>query len=102
MYGTALSVGCFSAGVLVVGYSMGVTNLREFNDKMKVWAPEQMHRLGFRHRPEYIKDREAMRGMTYDEEWEYVDKLLEKEEPVFAGADSAEIPPANSEGGVVR
>ncbi|CAM9467220.1 unnamed protein product [Ectocarpus fasciculatus] len=102
MYGTALSVGCFSAGVLVVGYSMGVTNLKEFNDKMKVWAPEQMHRLGFRHRPEYIKDREAMRGMTYDEEWEYVDKLLEKEEPVFAGADSAEIPPANSEGGVVR
>lgn len=28
MYGTALSVGCFSAGVLVVGYSMGVTNVR--------------------------------------------------------------------------
>ncbi|CAN0108977.1 unnamed protein product, partial [Hapterophycus canaliculatus] len=77
MYGTALSLGCFSAGVLVVGYSMGVTNLREFNDKMKVWAPEQMHRLGFRHRPEYIRDREAMRGMTYDEEWGYVDKMLE-------------------------
>lgn len=35
---------------------------------MKVWAPEQMHRLGFRHSPEYIRDREAMRGMTYDEE----------------------------------
>ncbi|CAB1108473.1 unnamed protein product [Ectocarpus sp. CCAP 1310/34] len=102
MYGTALSVGCFSAGVLVVGYSMGVTNLREFNDKMKVWAPEQMHRLGFRHRPEYIRDREAMRGMTYDEEWEYVDRLLEKEEPGFAGADSADCPPAKSEGGVVR
>lgn len=44
------------------------SQLREFNDKMKVWAPEQMHRLGFRHRPEYIRDREAMRGMTYDEE----------------------------------
>lgn len=35
---------------------------------MNVWAPEQMYRLGFRHRPEYIKDREAMRGMTYDQE----------------------------------
>lgn len=35
---------------------------------MNVWAPEQMHKLGFRHRPEYVKDREAMRGMTYDEE----------------------------------
>lgn len=29
MYGTALSVGCFSAGVLVVGYSMGVTSVSE-------------------------------------------------------------------------
>lgn len=35
---------------------------------MSVWAPEQMHKLGFRHREEYVKDREAMRGMTYDEE----------------------------------
>lgn len=42
--------------------------LREFNEKMKVWAPEQMHRWGFRHSPEYIRDRKAMRGMTYDEE----------------------------------
>lgn len=33
-----------------------------------MWAPEQMHKLGFRHRSEYVKDREAMRGMTYDEE----------------------------------
>eukprot|EP00752_Nemacystus_decipiens_P006485 g5839.t1 len=96
MYGTALSVGCFSAGVLFVGYSMGVTNLREFNDKMKVWAPEQMHRLGFRHRPEYIRDREAMRGMTYDEEWEYVDKLLERDEP---GLIVAESPPPKGDGG---
>lgn len=30
MYGSALSLGCFSAGVLVVGYSMGVTNVRTF------------------------------------------------------------------------
>lgn len=35
---------------------------------MKVWAPEQMHRFGFRHSSEYIKDREAMHGMTYDQE----------------------------------
>lgn len=35
---------------------------------MNVWAPEQMHKLGFRHREEYVKDREAMRGMTYDQE----------------------------------
>lgn len=35
---------------------------------MNVWAPEQMRKLGFRHREEYVKDREAMRGMTYDEE----------------------------------
>ncbi|CAM9472387.1 unnamed protein product [Pylaiella littoralis] len=98
MYGTALSVGCFSAGVLVVGYSMGVTNLREFNDKMKVWAPEQMYRLGFRHRPEYVRDRRAIQGMTYDEEWEYIDKLLEKDE---RGLSNAETPVAKSEGGPV-
>lgn len=30
MYGTALSVGCFSAGVLIVGYSMGVTSVSTF------------------------------------------------------------------------
>lgn len=27
-----------------------------------------MYRLGFRHRPEYVRDRKAIRGMTYDEE----------------------------------
>eukprot|EP00904_Undaria_pinnatifida_P001441 jgi/Undpi1/11298/HiC_scaffold_30.g13596.m1 len=88
MYGSALSLGCFSAGVLVVGYSMGVTNLREFSDKMNVWAPEQMHKLGFRHRPEYVKDREAMRGMTYDEEWDFVGKLMEKDDPTLAAENA--------------
>lgn len=34
--------------------------------------------------------------------WEYVDRLLEKEEPGFAGADSAESPPGKNEGGAVR
>ncbi|CAN0454353.1 unnamed protein product [Ascophyllum nodosum] len=81
MYGTALCLGCASLGVVAVGYWMRVRNLREFSDKMKVWAPEQMHRLGFRHRPEFIRDREAMRGLTYDQEWEYTMRLIQEDEP---------------------
>lgn len=35
---------------------------------MKEWAPRQMRRLGFRHRPDYLEDQEAVKGMTSDQE----------------------------------
>lgn len=57
----------FSEFLLPVG-AVAWLQLREFSDKMTVWAPEQMYRLGFRHCPKYIKDREAIQGMSYDEE----------------------------------
>lgn len=42
--------------------------VQEFSDKMKEWAPKQMHKWGFRHTPEYIRDREVTRNMSPDEE----------------------------------
>lgn len=80
MYGSVLSIGCTSAGVLAVGYFMGVRNVQEFSDKMRAWAPQQMHKLGFRHTPDYIRDRKATRTMTPDEEWEYIGSLMNKDE----------------------
>lgn len=35
---------------------------------MREWGPRQLEKLGFKHRPDYLQDREAVQGMTRDQE----------------------------------
>lgn len=89
--GSALCVGVGALATFGVGYAMNVSSLKEFGDVMSEWMPEQRRRVeqafGIQPDAALARDREEIRGMSYDEEvqWWWKKKI----EPHLDAAEGA-------------